>query len=442
MSETERELLDAVLADPDADAPRLAYAAWAKRQDDSRRPFDFSAYGAADHVTRRGFVEGMSLSGRAFISLGERIMRLTPLRDVRLVGVQPFIGELARCPHLARLRRLDLRGNRIGPNGMKTLAASNFLGGLRELGLSGNAVRAAGLDSLLAESWSSNLTVLELAANHLGPEQLSRLNGSNLPKLESLDLSDNSVGAGVVLPAGLRRLRMSHCGLGPASFQAGHPESLTELDLSHNSLASGGAVRLAGDTALSQLTVLDLSFNDIDSSGAGALCRMTSAGALIVLRLRGNRITDAGARSLAEADFGSVVELDLGTNPIGDGGAAAVVRGEAFTNLERLSLANCGITDAGVKGLAATGALGGLRELSLAWNPIGDVGVTALAACPDLAGLLRLDLTGTRIGYAGAVALSESPHLVRLESVVVGENHRLSADAVTLLRDRYNDGDR
>ena len=37
MSEAERRLLDAVLADPDADAPRLAYAHWAERQGDTPR---------------------------------------------------------------------------------------------------------------------------------------------------------------------------------------------------------------------------------------------------------------------------------------------------------------------------------------------------------------------------------------------------------------------
>src|SRR5262249_62089098 len=123
MSETERRLLDAVLADPDADAPRLAYADWARTQSQAGHDSSFlSACGAKDLVFRRGFVEGMSLSGRAFISLGERIMRLTPLREMRVVAVQPFIGELAPCPHLTRLRRVAVAGQRNGADGRKERA--------------------------------------------------------------------------------------------------------------------------------------------------------------------------------------------------------------------------------------------------------------------------------------------------------------------------------
>ena len=39
------------------------------------------------------------------------MFRLAPVRDLRLVAVQPFVGELARCPHLAHLTELDLSGN-------------------------------------------------------------------------------------------------------------------------------------------------------------------------------------------------------------------------------------------------------------------------------------------------------------------------------------------
>src|SRR5688500_114374 len=39
MSAEERALLDAVIADPDADEPRLRYAAWCDRQGDPRGTF-------------------------------------------------------------------------------------------------------------------------------------------------------------------------------------------------------------------------------------------------------------------------------------------------------------------------------------------------------------------------------------------------------------------
>jgi hypothetical protein len=92
----------------------------------------FAPWGAKDLIFRRGFVEGMSLSGRSFISLGATLFRLTPLREVRLVAVAPYIGELAACSHLAQLRLLDLSGNGIGAEEIRLLHDSPHLFGRRE----------------------------------------------------------------------------------------------------------------------------------------------------------------------------------------------------------------------------------------------------------------------------------------------------------------------
>ncbi|MDB5308671.1 MAG: hypothetical protein JWO38_2873 [Gemmataceae bacterium] len=487
LSETERQLLDAVLADPDADEPRLAYAAWADLQGDhararlirkqiqeSRRLTQmkndqdcpdrsssaliggsssvFSAWGAKDLVFRRGFVEGMSLSGRAFISSGGVLSRYTPLREVQLVAVQPFMAELARCPHLANLRRLDLTGNRIGPAGVGELAGSTYLDGLREFELSGNDLRSNGAVALRTAPWLPNLTALGLADNRLGAADVQTLLATRVAELVALDLSGNPLGetgaAGLVesgVKSSLRRLGLSRCGFGPAGagtlFQAGQLGSLVGLDVSFNGLGPDGAIALAEDGSLAMLNTLDLGFNDIEDDGADALATADALSSLLSLNLSANRLTPAGAHALAASGvFFSVESLDLTANPLGDAGAVALVRGDAFASLSRLALTNCGVTDAGVKSLTASGALGGLRALSLAWNPFGDDGSRALAACPDLGGLRELDLTGTRIGFAGAVALAESRNLVSLRSVVLGDNDRLPAEGVTILRERYNHG--
>jgi len=132
MSAQERTVLDAVLAEPDADEPRFRYAEWCDRQGDPRGAFireqlrtpevtqiqssdeRFAPWSARDLVYRRGFIEALSLSGRAFISLGEPLFHLTPLREVRLVAIVPFLDELIQTAHLAKLHTLDLRGNGIG----------------------------------------------------------------------------------------------------------------------------------------------------------------------------------------------------------------------------------------------------------------------------------------------------------------------------------------
>jgi Leucine-rich repeat (LRR) protein len=382
------------------------------------------AFGAKDLVVRDGVVVGMSLSGRAFISLGETLFRLMPLREVRLVAVQPFVGELARCPHLGRLHRLDLTGNHIGERGLRELLASPFVGELREIGLSGNDLAA--LPALPA-----NLIALELADNRLGTVPA-------LPQLQSLDVSRNPLRS-FDFPAGLERLTASGCGLPVESLRP--LTALAELDASFNALGPAGADAIAELPV--RLRRLDLSFNDIESGGAEALAFAESLSSLVSLNLSANRIDAAGAVALADSPhFGTVEELTLATNPIGDCGAVALLRGEAFGSLQRLDISNCRLTDDGVAGLCATGALGGLRALSLAWNPCGDAAAHALARCPDLAGLRELDLTGTRLGFAGAIALAESPHLVNLRLLTLGENTRLPADAVGMLRERYNLGER
>jgi uncharacterized protein (TIGR02996 family) len=152
LSPDERALLDAVLADPDADEPRLRYADWCDRRSDPRGGFIraqleafqrgdcredgkeeikysssalsapsavkqvlqwLAPWSAEDIVFRRGFAEALSLAGRAFLSLGDGLFRTAPVRDVRLVAIAPYVDELVRSPHLAKLRRLDLRGNGI-----------------------------------------------------------------------------------------------------------------------------------------------------------------------------------------------------------------------------------------------------------------------------------------------------------------------------------------
>jgi uncharacterized protein (TIGR02996 family) len=217
MTPHERELLDAVLADPDADEPRLRYAEWYDRQKDERGEFIRSQieefhrggrrekdrvesrlnstllsapsapsavnrflrmlepWSARDVVFRRGFAEAMSLAGRAFISVSDGLFRTTPLRDVRLVAVAPFMDELARTPNLAKLERLDLSGNWIGPAGVRELAGSPHLIRLRALDLSRNGLGADGVRELLAAPWLRQLRSLSLADNGLTSAEVEQL---------------------------------------------------------------------------------------------------------------------------------------------------------------------------------------------------------------------------------------------------------------------------
>jgi uncharacterized protein (TIGR02996 family) len=149
MGAEERRLMDAIIADPDADEPRLRFADWVEATDPQRAAFIrgqielplsvsergpggevFKQFGARDVVFRRGFAEGMSLTGRSFVSLGDGLFAATPLREVRLIAVNFLLAELVACPNLRRLTRLDLRGNMIDATGRELLAACEWLQGV------------------------------------------------------------------------------------------------------------------------------------------------------------------------------------------------------------------------------------------------------------------------------------------------------------------------
>jgi Leucine-rich repeat (LRR) protein len=396
-------------------------------------------WGARDLVYRDGQLVGLSLSGRAFIA-GRHWFERNSVTDVTLVAVQPFLEELAKCPHLANLRRLDLTGCRIRAEGARVLAGSAFLSGLRELILSKNDLGHDGLAALASAPWFADLTVLELAENNLRePDAQARdqLTPCLRVGLRELDLSDNRFPFGSKLPTGLHRLKLARSGLGVEEVRrlvgSGTLDSVTDLDVHFNNIGPDGAVAL---DSMRSCKCLNLAFNDLEDAGAETL----ADGELPLewLDLSANRITPLGAKAMAASHaFESVQSLNLSVNPIGDDGALALMLGEGLGSLANLNLANCRLTDSGALDLARSGTLGGLTRLSLAWNAIGDAGVRALATCPDLSALRELDLTGTPIGYAGAIALADSRYLVSLRTIALGENSRLPVDGVRLIEERF-----
>jgi hypothetical protein len=130
--------------------------------------------GARDLVEREGRVESVSLSGRSFITLAAPRFEKDPPREVRLVAVKWYLDELAECPHLAKVERLNLRGNRIGPEGIRILCRSPFLSP-RHLDLTFNDLGSAGVMELIAAPWSSGLQSLNLAGNDLTENDRERV---------------------------------------------------------------------------------------------------------------------------------------------------------------------------------------------------------------------------------------------------------------------------
>jgi hypothetical protein len=153
------------------------------------------------------------------------------LRHLRLgggrqLGVE-FMRLLARSPHLAGLRGLDLLACTFDPGAAEALAGAPWLGGLTSLSLYGVGTAAARL--LMALPALAGLTELDLGGNGLGYEGARTLARS--PRRR-----------------GLRKLR-----------------------LAYNGITGQGALQLADSPHLEQLDLLDLTGNFIGPQSAGVL---------------------------------------------------------------------------------------------------------------------------------------------------------------------------
>jgi uncharacterized protein (TIGR02996 family) len=277
--------LQAILAEPDNDLPRLIYADWLEERGDPRGEFIRVQVEIArvqpgdDRLTqlrqreeellskyrrdwlgplhslayqwhfKRGFPEEASLPAREFLHHAETLFRATPLRLVRLLKVRDCVHELAACSHLRRLIGLHLTDNQMEDKGLQTLLSSPYLGSIQSLRLGNN---------WLGEN--SGRTVAE--ARHL-------------QSLQTLSLSDNMLGdRGVVSLAG-----------------AAHLSRLTALYLGNNQVTDHGALALAESPHLRRLKTLDLGSvakgamqapNAIGSKGREALLQRFS-GAVCIL---------------------------------------------------------------------------------------------------------------------------------------------------------------
>jgi uncharacterized protein (TIGR02996 family) len=158
---------------------------------------------------RRGFVETVRVEARRFVEVADELFRLAPVQRVQLYwGAVPpqerarFVPVLAECPHLARLRALDLTHNYLGSDGARALAVCEHLGRLTELNLASNHIGDAGARALAFSPLLERLHTLDLSHNDLGPGAVRSLSAAlqglagdedRLP-LRFLDLRGNRLG--------------------------------------------------------------------------------------------------------------------------------------------------------------------------------------------------------------------------------------------------------
>jgi len=259
-----------ILAEPEADSPRLVFADWLEEQgepqaelvriqcalahlrdDDSRKKElqDREAELLEQHHDlwlgplfplalsgrfRRGFLE-VSISGiEKFLDFADEILAIPWVLEVHLrdsAATPALMRSLVASEHLSRIRSLDLSRSRLGNTGMELLCRTRVRCRPVSLLFSSNNISSRGLQSLLQ--------------------------GFDLSRLEELRLSTNGIGEQGVLD-------LSRC-----------PQctGLRTLDLSYNRLGSVGGEYLAESRYLSRLQALYVRGTNIGARGKKALRR-------------------------------------------------------------------------------------------------------------------------------------------------------------------------
>lgn len=100
--------------------------------------------------------------------------------------------------------------------------------------------------------------------------------------------------------------------------------------------------------------------------------------ALSTLSFRENRLDAPAVDALLARFPKSVVDLDLGANPLGDAGAVLLAESAQLNGLSQLRLDGAAIGDLGAQSIAQSASLQYLARLDLSRNPMSDIAVRSL----------------------------------------------------------------
>jgi uncharacterized protein (TIGR02996 family) len=213
MPGADAEFLRLILADPDADGPRLVYADWLESRGDADRaefirvqctaaaiagdnPRLACLFSRADILLeqhraewgrplaglatrwdwRRGFPEFVRLESGTFFDRGEEVFAAVPVRHVELLNVDSRLRDLRDSPLIARLTGLTIAYQATAGDAIaRAVAVSSAAGGLSELELSRCGIGDDGADALAGSRHLTRLRRLALNGNRISEDGKRRL---------------------------------------------------------------------------------------------------------------------------------------------------------------------------------------------------------------------------------------------------------------------------
>ncbi|XP_041960844.1 NACHT, LRR and PYD domains-containing protein 12-like isoform X20 [Alosa sapidissima] len=321
-----------------------------------------------------------------------------------------IVTSVLQSVNSAQLQQLDLSHNDLGDSGVQPLSKglSSPYCNLQTLRFAGCKLseKSCGIVATVLKSPNS-LIELDLSHNDLGDSGVQLLSkGLSSPhcKLHTLRLAEC-------------KLLEKYCGIVATVLQS--PNSMIELDLSHNYLGDSGVQLLSKGLSSPHCKLQTLRVMLADCKLTDKLCKIVtsvlqSPNSLLLLDLSGNDLGDSGTQLLSEglsssncilqtlrlADCklaeksceivasilqlpNSLLQLDLSDNELGDSGVQLLSKGLSSSNckIHTLRLSDCLILEKGCGFLAS--ALRSnpfhLKEMDLSYNHPGESGLELLS---------------------------------------------------------------
>jgi uncharacterized protein (TIGR02996 family) len=454
------DLHQAILDDPDADAPRLVYADWLEEHGDPDRA-DFirlqigltrpdldlgrrllsyrrteqlrdrhEAAWLADlpvwatpHEFRRGFLSKVGCRPAAWVEQADELLRVAPVDTVEFEYAAEAIPALAGCPSLQRIRTLLLTDYFVEESGrppiddgrFELLVRSPHLENLRGLSLAFLATTGRAMEVLADCAHLGRLEDLNLWQADIGAGGLDALARSpHLPRLAHLDLSHvgmGTTGLDVLARSGrrLRRLRLNGMQLPTRGLEQLAASStlggLEELSIKQSEMEVSAVEALASSPRTDNLRTLTLPGGPNDDARLRSLVRSPHLRNLRSLSLQGGVRPPAVGKLLASDLLARLRSLDLISHRKG-----AVSLEPLLARTDRLPLEAlnwCGLPVDRLVQLVAAPALAGLVSLSAPWTDADDAAIDQILDHNRLPGLRHFCVGTTRAGEPARQPLAD-----------------------------------